>query len=161
MDLFFIEEKIHELLAAKFLEDTFQDCFLVELNLHKGNKLEVFIDCDNGLTLDKCQQISRYLEFFFDQENLLGDHYVLEVSSPGLNRPLKLKRQYLKNVGRKIEVTLIDSTAKTGILKTVTDDFITLEETHTIKEGKKKKTVVTQTELPFTQIKKTFVLITF
>jgi ribosome maturation factor RimP len=161
LDVFFIEEKIHELLAAKFQEETFQDCFLVEFHLHRGNKLEIFVDCDSGLTLDKCQQISRYLESFLDQEGWLGDNYTLEVSSPGLNRPLKLLRQYRKNIGRKLEVTLKDGPVKTGLLKSVSDSAIVLEETIVTKEGKKKKTTTAQTELSFDQVKKAMVVISF
>ncbi|MEK7255071.1 MAG: ribosome assembly cofactor RimP [Bacteroidota bacterium] len=160
-DAFFIEEKIHALLAAKFQEADFQDCFLVEFHLHRGNKLDVFIDCDSGLTLDKCRQISRHLEAALDQEGWLGEDYTLEVSSPGLSRPLKLLRQYQKNAGRKVEVTLQDGAVKTGILKSASDDGILLEETLVTKTGKKKTTTVVQTELPFKDIKKTMVVISF
>lgn len=161
-DVFFIEEQVHGLLAAKFQEETFQDCFLVEINLHQGNKLEVFIDCDSGLTLDKCQQISRYLEAHIDEAGWLGEKYVLEVSSPGLTRPLKLLRQYQKNIGRKVEATLIENgVIKTGILKSVTEHAFTIEETLKVKEGNKsiKKTVLT--ELPFGGVKKTMIVISF
>lgn len=161
MNAFFLEEKINELLAAKFQEDAFQDCFLVELNLHGTNKLEVFLDCDSGLTFDKCRQISRHLESYIDEEGWFGEKYTLEVSSPGLTRPLKLNRQYRKNIGRKVEVTLIDGTIKTGTLKAAGETDITIEETVITKEGKKKKTVEVQTELPFEEIKKTKIVISF
>jgi ribosome maturation factor RimP len=162
VDLFFIEEQIQGLLAAKFQEETFQDCFLVEINLHQGNKLEVFVDCDSGLTLDKCQQLSRYLESHIDEAGWLGESYVLEVSSPGLGRPLKLLRQYQKNIGRKVEATLKENgSIKTGILKTVSEGGFTIEETLKVKEGNKniKKTVLT--ELPFDSVKKTMIVISF
>ena len=89
-----IEDRIVELLGAKFEEEEFRDCFLVETKFHGNNKLEVFIDCDNGLTFEKCQKISRYLESFIDEKQWLGEKYVLDVSSPGIGRPLILKRQY-------------------------------------------------------------------
>jgi ribosome maturation factor RimP len=161
LNAFFLEEKIYELLAAKFQEEAFQDCFLVEFNLNGPHKLEVFIDCDSGLTFDKCRQISRYLESYIDQEGWLGEKYTLEVSSPGLTRPLKLERQYRKNIGRKVEVTLNDGSTKTGTLKAAGDTAITIEEEVTTKERKKKKTTVVQTELPFEQIKKTMIVISF
>lgn len=161
LDSFFIEEKIHELLAAKFQEETFQDCFLVEFNLHTGNKLEVFVDSDSGVTLEKCRRISRYLESYIDEEGWLGEKYTLEVSSPGLGRPLKLKRQYLKNIGRKVEVTLTDGEVKTGILKSADESVITLQEVMVRKEGKKKKKEVVLTEIPFDSIKKTMIVISF
>ncbi len=161
MDAFFIEEKIHGLLAAKFQEEAFQDCFLVEFNLLSGNKLEVFVDSDSGLTLDKCQRISRYLEHHLDEGGWLGEKYVLEVSSPGLGRPLKLIRQYFKNVGRAVDVTLLEGDVKTGVLSAVNESAITLEETVTVKEGNKKKKTTVKTDVPFDQIKKTMIVIRF
>ena len=161
LEAYFIEEKIHRLLATKFQEEHFTDCYLVGFELHKHNKLEVFVDSDSGLTLDKCQRISRYLESFIDEEGWFDGKYTLEVSSPGLSRPLKLKRQYKKNIGRELEVSLNDGTKKTGVLKAVGEELITLEETVVLKEGKKKKKSVVQTELPFDRIKKTFVAISF
>ena len=161
MDVFFIEEKINHLLAEKFQEEHFKDCFLVGTELHTNNKLEVYIDSDSGLSLEKCQKISRYLESFIDEENWLGEKYTLEVSSPGLSRPLKLKRQYKKNIGRSLEITLKDGIVKTAELKEVHEGGIKVEELVVVKEGKKKKKMVVQTELPFEEIKKTLVVISF
>jgi ribosome maturation factor RimP len=161
VDAFFIEEKIHELLAAKFAEEGFEDCFLVEFHLSVANKLEVFVDCDSGLTLEKCKKISRYLEHNIDEAGWLGEHYALEVSSPGLSRPLKLQRQYVKNIGRKVEVTLKDGTIKTGPLTAAGETTCTIEETLTVLEGKKKKKMEVQTELPYDGIKKTMIVISF
>ncbi len=149
------------MLAAKFQEETFQDCFLVDLYLHQGNKLEVFIDCDSGMTVEKCQRISRYLEHHIDEEGLLGEHYGIEVSSPGLGRSLKLVRQYQKNIGRTFEFTLIEGDPITGVLKAATDKVITVEFTVETKEGKKKKKETVQTEIPFENIKKAMVVISF
>ncbi|GAB4244924.1 MAG: ribosome assembly cofactor RimP [Saprospiraceae bacterium] len=161
MDLFLLEERIRELLDTKFQEQAFQDCFLVELHLHGGNKLEVFIDCDSGVTLEKCQQVSRFLEAHIEENQWLGEKYTLDVSSPGLSRPLKLWRQYRKNIGRTVAATLLDGEVRTGILKEVHEDYILLEEKRTEKVGKKKKTVSVETELPFEQIEKTMIVISF
>ena len=161
VDAFFIEEKIHELLAAKFAEEGFQDCFLVDFHLSAANKLEVFVDCDSGLTLEKCQRISRFLEHDFDEAGWLGEHYTLEVSSPGLGRPFKLQRQYAKNIGRKVEVTLADGSTKTGPLVAAGDASFTIQETVTVLEGKKKKKMEVQTELPYDGVKKTMIVISF
>ena len=161
MDAFFIEEKINHLLAAKFQEENFTDCFLVGAELLKDNKLEVYVDSDTGLSLGKCQKISRYLESYIDEENWLGEKYTLEVSSPDLTRPLKLKRQYKKNVGRSLEMTLADGTVKTAQLIEAGEEAIKVEELVVIKEGKKKKKMLVQTELPFENIKKALVVISF
>lgn len=161
VESFFIEEKLHELLSLKFQEEGFQDCFLVEYHLLPGNRLELFIDCDSGLTLDKCQKISRFLESHFDEAGWLGESYVLEVSSPGLGRPLKLHRQYVKNIGRSLELTLEGGEVKTGPLKAVDAESISIEETIVAKEGKKKKKEVVLTEIPFGHIKKAMIVIVF
>lgn len=161
MEPFFIEEKINILLAEKFQEENFTDCFLVGIELHKNNKLEVFVDSDTGLPLAKCQRISRFLEGYIDDENWLGEKYTLEVSSPGLTKPLKLKRQYIKNIGRNLQLTLNDDTEKTAELKEVTEEGIVVEELVVEKIGKKKKKMLVQTELHFENIKKALVVISF
>jgi ribosome maturation factor RimP len=71
---------------------------------HGRQIVEIFVDHDNSVTTDLCAEISRELAHVFDQVNILRSRYDLVVSSPGLERPLKLSRQYLKNVGRTIEV---------------------------------------------------------
>ena len=156
-----IESKIETLLQEKFQEEEFKDCFLLEVQLATKKKLEVFVDSDHGITFRKCQQISRYLEQYLDEEDWLAPDYVLEVSSPGIGRPLKLKRQYPQNIGRKVEVSLVSGGKKEGALLAVGDADITLEEKIRIKEGKRKKTQVVQTSIPFEDIKKTVVKISF
>ncbi len=155
-----IEEHITDLLEVKFQEAEFSDCFLIEIK-HTNKKLEVFIDSDTGVTFEKCQKISRYLEQHIDEEGWLGEKYVLEVSSPGVSRPLTVWRQYPRNIGRKVEVTLNDGLKKTGVLLAVAEQEITIEEKIRIQEGKKKKTKVVQTPVPFDAIRKTVVKISF
>ena len=159
-----IEPKIKELLDAKFQEEEFQDCFIVEIKHNPtNNKLEVFIDSDNSLTFQTCQQISRYLEGFIDEEQWLGEKYVLEVSSPGINKPLKLKRQYLKNIGRQVKITFKtkDQEPKLGQLKAADDEKIILEEEIIVKDKNKKRKELIDTEIPYTDISKTVVQIVF
>ena len=156
-----IEERIETLLQQKFQEDAFQDCFLVEIKFHPNNKLEVFIDSDTGITFNTCRQISRYLEAEIDTNNWLGPKYVLEVSSPGISRPLKLPRQYRKNIGRKLKVKLLEGGEQAGHLIQVEENHIVLEDKVRVKEGKKKVTKTIQTEIPFDQIKKAIVQVSF
>ena len=156
-----IEQKIIDLLDQKFKEEDFLDCFLVDLQLHNNQKLEVFLDSDTGITFKKCQKISRYLEQYLDEEGWLGPKYTLEVSSPGISRPLVKIRQYLKNIGRKVEVKTKEGEKRTGTLISATDESITLEEKVRIKEGKRKKTKVLETVIPFDNIEKTVVQISF
>ncbi len=156
-----VEHKIKNLLDEKFVEEAFNDCFVVEIKLSASNQLDVYIDSDSSLTFARCQKISRYLETYLDEEQWLGERYTLNVSSPGISRPLKFTRQYQKNVGRKVEVTLKEGTHMEGILKEMTDDAITIEAKVRIKEGKKKKTSIVQTIIPFDDIQQTIVKITF
>jgi ribosome maturation factor RimP len=157
-----VEERISDLLEEKFQEEGFTDCFLVDMNLNTaGNKLEVFIDSDSGITFEKCQSVSRHLETYLDEEKPLGEKYTLEVSSPGVDRPLKLPRQYHKNIGRKVEVTPKEGKPQTGTLVEVTDFAITIEEKVKIREGKKTRRELVQTLIPFEDIEKTIVKITF
>ncbi len=85
-----------------------------------------------------------------------GD-FSLEVSSPGIDEPLKLLRQYKKNIGRNVEVITNDEAVKEGLLKEVTDEAITIEQ----EEGKGKKAVIVNTIISFADIKQTKVLIKF
>ena len=156
-----VEQKITQLLEEKFKEPEFEDCYLVDLELSKGNKLNVFVDSDSGMSFKKCQRISRYLESHLDEKLWLGEKYILEVSSPGVDRPLKFLRQYHKNIGRTAEMTTVNGETKKGKIVAVNGEAISLESKERIKEGKKKKTVIVSTEIPFDQIEKTIIKITF
>jgi len=161
-ELFSVEDKIVDLLDAKFQEPEFADCFLIETKMGANKKLQVFIDSDTGISFDTCRKISRYLEDFIDSENWLGEKYILEVSSPGVDRPLLLQRQYPKNVGRKMEIKVQDEEkVRKGILKEVSEDKVVLEEEHTVKQGKKKKKEKVAVEIPFTAIEQAKVKISF
>lgn len=156
-----VEERIYDLLEAKFAEPEFADCFLIELSLQAGRMLEVIIDADAGVTFDQCRLISRYLESHLDEHAWLGEDYTLEVSSPGVDRPLKLWRQYPKNIGRTLDITLKDGNSHTGKLLEVREDGLSIEETIKRKEGKRNITEVVTRDIPAAQIEKTIVKITF
>ncbi len=157
-----IEGKIAALLEEKFKEEDFVDCFLIEIRLSASNKLSIYVDSDSGVTFQKCKRISRHLEQYLDAELWLGERYTLEVSSPGIGRPLKLRRQYLKNIGRQMEIQIKESdTTEKGKLIEVRDQEITLEQVRKFKEGKKKKTEIVQQAIPFEKIKKAIVKASF
>lgn len=156
--------KLQELLNKKFEEEEFNHLFVVEIKHLPGDKINVFIDSDTGLQLDHCALISRLLEQEIEENEWLGEKYTLDVSSPGVDNPLKLKRQYYKNIGRELSVQIEDSHKHLkGTLVKVEEDFIVLENEEKVRvEGKKKKEwVTTQEEIPFNQIKKTVVKISF
>lgn len=151
-----IEQKIETLLAEKFKEEDYADFFVVEIKMHTNNKLEVFIDSDTALPLSKCQKISRYLESHIDENQWLGERYVIEVSSPGISRPLTLVRQYQKNIGRKLAIKFfeIGKKKREGTLVDANDTACFIEEKVVLKEGKKKKRTTVITEIPYDTISK-------
>jgi ribosome maturation factor RimP len=134
------------------------DVFLVEVKVSAGNDVKVFVDADKGITIEKCVQINRALYKIIEEDGLFENgNFSLEVSSPGVDEPLRLKRQYIKNIGRTLEILLNDESKKEGKLVTANDDDITIEET----EGKGKKLNIKQTRILFNQIKHGKVLVTF
>lgn len=154
-------EKIEAHLLKLFEEEEFQDCFIVEINASGTSKLEVFIDADNGIDFTRCRKVSRYLEEEIEEQGWMSEKYTIDVSSPGVDRPLKFKRQYKRNIGRKMAVIDDEGHKTEGLLIETDDQQIILEFKDRIKEGKRKKTVVVQKEIKFENIAKAFVKISF
>ena len=123
-----LDKKVREIVEELIQER--EDLFLVEV-LVKGNppnqKVLVFIDSDTGLSIDDCSLISRKLGLRLEEMDLLTSKYTLEVSSPGLDFPLMLQRQYKKNIGRELIVELKEETTVTGKLVGVSAEMITLQ----------------------------------
>ena len=143
--------------VLQFIEKS-EDIFLVGLKITPGNQITVLLDADNGITIEKCTVINKALYKYIEESGFFPDgNFSLEVSSPGVDKPLQLLRQYKKNIGRKLEVELNDGTKTEGTLKEVTEEAITLEE----KEGKGKKMTINMKTILFNQIKEATVLITF
>ena len=133
-----IEHKIAESLKERFTQEDLNDCFLVEIKESPSNsKIEVFVDSDSTLTLKKCQIISRYLEKQIEENGWMPEKYLIEVSSPGVGNPLILRRQYVKNIGRKVEVKTNDGDTIKGKLTEVENDTLTIVKAASGK-GKKK-----------------------
>jgi len=145
----------------QFVEDLLKDSpesFLVEVSIVPGNNIRVFVDADKGLTIDRCTKINRALYNYIEEKNLFPNNdFALEVSSPGLDEPLKLLRQYQKNIGRKVEVMMNDGSVKEGKLISADSDKVVIEEV----EGKGKKAVIKETTILNDQIKHTKVQVIF
>lgn len=133
--------------------------FLIDLTITDAFKIIVTLDGDNGVTLQDCIDISRAIENNLDREE---QDFSLEVASGGVSAPLKLVRQYKKNIGRTLQVKTATEII-TAALVDANDDFITL--TWTAREpkeiGKGKVTVEKKLELPYADIKEAIVTITF
>lgn len=119
-------------------------------------KVLILLDGDQGVSIDDCAHLSREMANALDENNWITDNYTLEVSTAGIDQPLKLVRQYKKNIGRKVRVKLKDASVE-GTLQAADDEKIVLdEETGT---GKKKENKTR--EIPFTDIEKTLVMVSF
>jgi ribosome maturation factor RimP len=139
--------------------------FLVDLKIKPINNIKVFLDGDSGITIEKCVQVNRKLYKKLEEAAMFpeGD-FSLEVSSAGLDEPLKSLRQYRKNIGRPIEVQFLDGSQKEGVLTGVNEEGIVLEvATGKPSNGKmqpKKKEISIQSFL-FNNIKSTKIQIIF
>jgi ribosome maturation factor RimP len=148
-----LENRIRELLDQILSEN---DSYLVDLRM-RPNKVEVYADRDPHITIDDCARISRTLKKRLDEEFGFSQRYVLEVSSPGMDQPLKVLRQFRKNLGRTVDVVLYSGVKRTGVLIYADEKMIRMEEKE--KSGSAEQT--TQAEIPFVQIKSTQVVINF
>jgi ribosome maturation factor RimP len=148
--------KIAELAKKKLDEKA----FIVDVQVSASNVIKVFVDSFDGLTIDRCVEISRYLENCLDREK---EDFELQVSSPGLTESFRLKEQYLKNEGREVEIVTADGTKRTGLLKEAKSDFILLETSSREKvEGhKKKQLVVKEHHIDYSDIKNAKVVVSF
>ena len=134
------------------------EVFLVDVRIKPTNNVKIFLDADNGLSIDKLVQYNRRLYKDLEESGFFpsGD-FSLELSSPGLDEPLKLHRQYLKNIGRNVEVTRKDGIKNEGKLISATENEIILEE----EKGKGKKKEVVTHAISFDNIKTTTIQIKF
>ena len=151
-----MKDKVEQLIGEA-VEGT--DIFLVKLIVSSSNDINVLLDSDAGLTLSDCRSISRVIETSLDRED---EDFSLTVSSAGVGEPLVL-RQYQKNVGRKVRVTLIDGEIIEAKMVAADDKGVELEWKSREKKptGKGKITVVNNRLLDYQSIKQTIVLITF
>ena len=150
-----ISEEIKDVLESQLADSE----FIVDVIL-KGaigtQKLIVLADSDAGMTIERCAEISRYLSSYLEEKELFDTAFTLEVSSPGLDHPLKLKRQYSKNLGRSLRVKTINNVQFEGVLKSVEEDIVILE----LIDGKGNNPLK-QIEIPFAEIDTAMVLVSF
>ena len=146
-----VETRVNELLAE------IPGYFLVEISVKPTNNIKVFVDADQGATIDQLSRINRVLYKWVEENLFPNGDFSIEVSSPGLDEPLKLERQYLKNIGREVEVLLKNGIKKEGKLLSISENEIVLEE----EKGKGKKKEIVQHIILKEEIKTTKVQIKF
>ena len=145
-------------LALQALSDESQ--FLVDVRVSSKNgpqKITVVVDGDHGITIDDCAAVSRQLLKLLEAEPGMSESFTLEVTTPGLEHPLKLRRQYFRNVGREMKVQMNDKTVELGKLAAVSEVGIVLEREE--KEGKIR--ALKKIELSFSEIERAIVQVSF
>ena len=99
-----LQQKIEEI-AAPFLSAI--DAFVVDIHFVQGAQgkvVQLFVDTDSGITVGQCSELNRNIGEALELQHVIQNSYILEVSSPDLMKPLKLLRQYRKNIGRQFHV---------------------------------------------------------
>jgi ribosome maturation factor RimP len=124
------------------------DMFIVEVTVRPGNVIDVTLDSDSGITIEACREV---------------EDYSLEVSSPDLTKPLKVTRQYMKNVGRDLAVKKADKSKTEGELIAATESDITLltSQKEEVPGKKGKKLVEREVTIPYSKISEAKVMIRF
>ena len=130
------------------------DRFVVEVKVKAGNRITVLLDSDTSVSIDDCIALTRHIESVFDREK---EDYDLTVSSAGIDQPFRLLRQYIKNIGREVEVRLKDNTVFKGKLVSADENCIKVY----IKTRIKKVETGETREIPFTGISQTTEIISF
>lgn len=151
--------RINELLTP-YLEDG--KYFVVDLSISNSKRnpvLTLLLDTDEGISIDECAKISRKLGNDIEAENIFETPFVMEVSSPGVDTPLTNARQYSKNIGRNLKITLTGGDKKVGKLTVLTELGIEIFEE--VLRGKLKSVKKEPTVIGFNQIKSAQVLVSF
>lgn len=146
-----------ELVKAKItgeLEAYFSDkhLFIVEVQVLANGRIYVFADGEQNITIDACAEISRHLEAFLEANHLVPENYTLEVSSPGMDQPLKVPAQFRKQKGKMVDVVLTNGKKITGTLLS-SDEYGIVVQEELSKKKKNKPEEAAELAFPFSEIK--------
>ena len=150
------KDKIVQLVHEKLDEGM----FLVDVHVNAANVIRVFIDSFDGVSIEQCVAVSRHIEHHLDREK---EDFELQVSSPGLSEPFRVKEQYLKNVGRQLEIDFTDGKKITGLLHAALPEYILIESSsrEMVEGHKKKQLVVKEYQIEYSDIKSAKVVVSF
>ena len=153
-----IDRNIVSGIVNEWLED--KDYFLVDVSVSPDNKIVVEIDHAEGVWIDDCVELSRFIESKLDREE---EDYELEVGSAGIGQPFKVLQQYLNNIGNEVEVLTTEGRKMEGVLKDANEENMTLTVQRKVKpEGAKRpKLVEEDVTYAYSEIKYTKYLISF
>jgi len=150
-------EKVRQLVEEKIAETSI---FIVDIQVSSKNHIAVEIDSQAGVSIKECLMVSRQIEGNLDRE---VEDYSLEVASPGLDKPLRMVQQYLKNIGREVKVVTNEGEELKGTL-TAADETgfeLTIEEKKKIEGKNKKELVTTVHRFDYDKVKTTHIIISF
>lgn len=133
--------------------------YVVEVKV-SPSKITVVLDHPKSLSLDECVAVSRHLQDVFETTDVFEKHE-LEVTSPGMEEPLKVLPQYIKRLRNRVSVLTFDGLKRTGILESADENGIVIAEEVTVKEGNRKTKTLRPLVLSFSDIKETRVLFSF
>ena len=150
-----ISEEITNVVESQLADKEFLVDVVIK-GIPGAQKLIVLVDSDDGMTIDGCSKISRHLSSYLEENEIFDSAFTLEVSSPGLDHPLKLKRQFLKNVGRGLRIRTNDGKEIEGILKNQKEENIEIE----LKKDKGDQSTK-NLMIPFSNIDRAMVLVSF
>ena len=139
-----INKETVQTLTEEWLKNN--DYFLVDINFAADDRIVIEIDHADGVWIDDCAELSRFLQERLGEE--LGD-YELEVGSAGLGQPFKVAQQYVNHIGDTIEVLTLDGKKMQGVLKTVDGDSFTITVQEKQKQEGKKRPVLVDVDKTF------------
>lgn len=154
------KQKVREL-AEERIKDRDERLFIVELTISASNVIRLELDKTEGnVSIEDCMSVSRNIEHNLDREDA---DFELHVSSAGLDKPLRVHAQYVKNIGRDLDVKLKSKEKTTGTLIAVDEAGIVLkrEEKQAIEGKKKKELVVIENKIAFSDINEAKIVISF
>ena len=148
-------------LAEERIKDRDERLFIVELTISASNVIRLELDKTEGnVSIEDCMSVSRNIEHNLDREDA---DFELHVSSAGLDKPLRVHAQYVKNIGRDLDIKLKSKEKATGTLIAVDEAGVTLkrEEKQAIEGKKKKELVVIENKIAFSDINEAKIVISF
>ena len=133
-----IDKQTVQGLVEKWLND--KDYFLTDLTISDDDRIVVEIDHKEGVWIDDCVELSKFIEANLDRD---VEDYELEVGSAGIGQPFKVRQQYVNNIGNEVEILFSDGSKLKGVLKDADDDgFTTVVKKKVKPEGAKRPKMV-------------------
>jgi ribosome maturation factor RimP len=151
------EEIVRQLIEEKIQNTEF---YILDLKISSNNQINLEIESDKPVSITDCVEIAKFVENRLDRE---AEDFALQVSSSGVDKPLKHYRQYIKNIGREADVKLLDGKKEKGLIKEANQENFTIEyKSKEKKENSKKKIIVTkQQQINYNEVKETKIKISF